>query len=479
MNFRFSFPYIAISFLLLASVPILVTLEEMKYIALIFAAGAFIFLIFGDPKNFILLFIFTFSSDRWFYYPLRIQLITFSSYLLILYFFLNYNTSFFNSHKLPRPLKFSAFLLISAVLVSSIFSRFVSAQSVYLGYFFFQLMLTSYVIFRIIKSNEDIYKYLNYFAGVVFFSSIIIIFQIMLTGKIRSVGFMGFPVMDLLVIALLIMIFGYYILGKPTLKTHIVTFILVGATITTQSRFAWLGLVISTIYGLILCVIKEPNITGLFKKQIGFFFASLIITSILVFVFGFDKLIITRFSDLNGGELFKGVAEGNFVTNSLESRILIWIIAYKTFMANMWTGVGYLMFNSVSYNYNILPEEIYISYVADLDAHTTYFNFLAETGIIGFSAFVSYIILIFKYSFKAIRFSQSEFERKISIVLNVLVFFVIIHSIYSGAFTFGTNAYSMHFIFALTVCNYLMMKNRDRNSEEIVNLTLDKNHIGK
>ncbi len=468
MNFRLSYLYIAISFVLIAAIPILVTFDGIKYVALIFASGAFFFLIFGDPKNFILLFIFTFCSDRWFHYPLRIQLITFSSYLLILYFLLNYNTSFFNSLKLPRALKFSSFFLIAAVLVSSFISRFASVQSVYLGYFFFQLMFTSYVIFRIIKNKDDIFKYLNYFVGVIFFSGVIVLIQIILTGKIRSVGFMGFPIMDLLVMGLIIMIFGYYILGKPSMKTHIVIFVLVSATITTQSRFAWLGLIISTIYGLILCVIKEPNITGVFKKQLGFFFASIVIVAILVFVFGFDKLIIARFSDLNGGELFKGAADGNLVSNSLESRILIWITAYKTFLANKWTGVGYLMFNYVSYAYNILPEEMYISYVMDLDAHTTYFNFLTETGIIGFSAFMFYLILIFKYSFKSINFSETEIERKISIILNVLVFFVVEHSIYSGAFTFGTNAYSMHFIFALTMANYLMLKNRNSSKEKIL-----------
>lgn len=463
MSYRLSYFYIALSFLLILAVPLLVTFDQIKYVAVIFGVLAFLFVILGDPKNYLLFFVVTFFSDKWFYYPLRIQVITFSSYLLILYFFLNFNTSFFNSLKLPKALKFSAFILIAAVLGSSVLTRFVSLQSVYLGYFFFQLMLTSYVIFRITKTSEDIFKYLNYFIGVIFFSGIIILFQIIITGRIRSVGLAGYPIMDLVVIALLIIIFGYYILGKTSMKIHIVTFILVLITITTQSRFSWLAIVISTVYGLIICLIREPNLTVIFKKQIGLFFASLIIVSVLVFVFGLDKLIIARFSDLNGGELFKGSEEGIVVSNSLESRVLIWITAYNAFIANMWTGVGYLMFNYVSYTYNIFPDYIYNLYISEVDVHTTYFNFLTETGVIGFGAFLIYIILIYRYSFKAIKYSTSEFERKISIMLNILVFFVIEHSVYAGAFTFGTNAYSMHFIFALTIANYLILKNKSLN----------------
>ncbi|MBX7045691.1 MAG: O-antigen ligase family protein [Ignavibacteria bacterium] len=305
-------------------------------------------------------------------------------------------------------------------------------------------------------------RYLRYFVGGVTVSCILILFEIIITGKLRAVGLVGFPIMDFLVVSFIIIVFYYFIFNNSySILLWSVLLVNTCVLITTQSRFAWFGLVISIIYGLIISVKKDPNTLKLIKSKLSWAMLGGVFLVAALIILGLDKIFIARFSDLSL-DLFQGTSEGDLVSNSLESRILIWIVAYNVFIDNLWTGVGYLMFSEITSNYNIYPDFIFENFVEKLDAHTTYFNILAETGIVGFTAFISYFITIFIYSYKAINISYNRFSKKISIILNILVFFILIHSIYSGAFTFGTNAYLMHFIFGVTIFNYVFLKKKSK-----------------
>ncbi len=125
------------------------------------------------------------------------------------------------------------------------------------------------------------------------------------------------------------------------------------------------------------------------------------------------------------------------------------------------------MFSEVSENYNTLPVYLYNIFVRDLDAHTTYLNILCETGILGLISFLLYFFSIFSFSIKAIKLSIDTKVFDISIILNILVFFVLIHSVYSGAFTYGANAYFMHFLFGIVISNYyILQKNKANYSQK-------------
>lgn len=459
--------FFVVSALLITISHVFLFIEKPQYIFIVILFIIVSFVALSEVKNYVLIFVCCLFSDFYIFWPLRLQLVSLSAYFLIFYYITNSKTEFFNNYKLPKPVKFSGGLLLLAVSISLILSKFISFQALILTLVFFGFIGTSYIIFKSPFTPYDVFKFLKYFAIGVAISSVTILLQIILTGNLRSVGLTGFPIMDFLVIALLVIVFYYFILGKSNKLVIASTFVSFCAMITTQSRFAWFGFLISFFYGLFVCIRKESFVLEFLKKKAIWFFVGIIFLGIVLVVLGLDRVFISRFSDLSP-ELFKGTSEGDLVSNSIESRILIWITAYYTFLDNSITGVGYQMFSQVSGNYNIFPEFIFQAFILNLDAHTTFLNFLVETGVVGFLCFVSYITTIFIYSYKAINLSIDKFERKISIILNILVFFIFFHSIYSGAFTFGTNAYIMHFIFGLTIFNYVFLKKKYSNNSNLV-----------
>jgi len=228
--------------------------------------------------------------------------------------------------------------------------------------------------------------------------------------------------------------------------------------ITTQSRFAWLGFILSLLYGIILCYTKSGEVKKFLKKRMPLLIILSLVLGGIIFIFGLNNIIFKRFTEIDFN-FFSKEDDKVMVANSLETRLLIWIVAYNAFIQNPITGVGYMMFSEVSEHYNVVPQMLFDDYVYGLDAHTTFFNFLVETGIIGLSTFLIFVSTIFILSFKSIGLSREYNDKSNSIILNILVFFIIVQSIYSGAFTFGQNAFSMYIIFGITLGNYVLLKN--------------------
>lgn len=126
------------------------------------------------------------------------------------------------------------------------------------------------------------------------------------------------------------------------------------------------------------------------QKRLSILILTFAAVFLVAFFLGIHNVILARFSDVSF-EFFTPSDEGLLVQNSLESRLLIWLTALNAFQANPLTGIGYLMFNFVSENYNVLPMVLYDDYVKSLDPHNTMLAFLTETGIIGFTCFLFHI----------------------------------------------------------------------------------------
>lgn len=402
---------------------------------------------------------------NYFYWPLRIQMSLLFGILMILIFLTNSQNSIFNNLKLPKAAKYLGSTLVLYIFVSSFLSPHFSISAFYYSLLFCIFISTSYVVYRLITSTDDINKIMQYFTILTVISGIIIIIRIVMTGKIRSLGIAGFAIMDYIVISLVILIFRDFLLGKQNKKSILYLTVIFIIFITTQSRFAWLGFLLTMIYGSIISGFYSQNAKELLRKKVPQIIIIFVILISLLFVTGLGSVFIGRLTEINFS--FFQNEEGLMVTNSMESRILIWIVALNTFLSHPVTGIGYLMFSEVSEQYNVLPLLAYQIFVENLDAHTTYFNILCETGIIGFVFFLSYIITVFTISIKAIKISLSNSKKNTSIILNLLVFFFMVHSIYSGAYTFGQGAFVMHFIFGITLANYSLLKIEYRSRSEV------------
>jgi O-antigen ligase len=407
---------------------------------------------FYFDKYFMLFFVISLFIGHTF--PLRIQIVNIVSFAIIFYFFLNQNTDTFLQYNLPREVKVSGLLFLFAVLLSSFNTPHFSFLSVYFGFGFLVYMSLSYVTFRFSNSSKRIFNLLNAFFYTTFIAGIIVIIFILITGYIRFFAISGMAYYDFSPVALVISIFGYFILGKSNNLIKIATVIIFITLITSLSRNSWIGFTLSFLYGIFITARFKKGLLNFFKNKIaiilGLFFAIL-----LLFIFtGLGNVLLGRINEVNSG-LFTVTDEGALINNSLETRILIWIVALNAFIQNPLTGVGYFMFWNVSEQYNVLPQILYDNIVKGLDAHTTLMNILCETGIIGLSCFILYIITMLRFSYKAIILSKDANEQRISIILHIIVFFISVHSIYAGAFTLGQNAFQMHFFFGLAIANYV------------------------
>lgn len=408
------------------------------------------------PDNYLRFFLVSLFIGTYFQWSFRLQVSLVFVLLNVFFFLIGSKYGNFNNLVLQGSIKFIAICLIISVFLSSIISPHASVYSVYYAFIFFISVFNGYVAFRSVYTTADIDRLLNSFIFLNFLHSIIIIIQILYTGNLRSVGPAGYFVIDFLVIALLFLIFRDFLLSDPKKNKILILLVILVTLITTASRFAWLGFGLTLVYGVTVSLIFLPEARASLKKNFLIYLFIILVTVFFAILFRLHDIILSRISSDSIG--FFENPEGKIISNSLETRFLIWIVAINTFLHNPVFGVGYLMFSEVSYDYNNLPELLFNIAVKGLDAHTTYMNFLCETGVVGLTLFVCYVVCSFLLSFRAIKMSPDIDKKRVSIMLNVYIFFVMIHSIYSGAFTLGTSAFLMHFIFGFAIANYMLLK---------------------
>ena len=114
--------------------------------------------------------------------------------------------------------------------------------------------------------------------------------------------------------------------------------------------------------------------------------------------------------------------------NSLKfgERLVYWMAAWKIFGSLPWTGVGlglagYYFPNSiVAYGWSLTEvKKLFFHSATLLNIKSIWFRLLAETGIIGFSMFLSWLFVIFVSSIKL--FIDSDRMRKTAGLMGILV----------------------------------------------------------
>ncbi len=455
--------------ILASTIPFFLYLGSKKLIVILFAVPVVTLFYFNFENYFRLFLIYSIFLGYYFNVDLRIQLINLIAYLLIFYYFFNKDSTQFNKYKVPFPFKIVALILTVAVFLSSYISPFSSIIGFYYFFMFTVYILTGYIVFRSLNTYEMVEFVLKHFAYAVAIYGCLIIGQILLTGVLRSNGISGPTIPDMITIALLIILFRYFILhNEYSTGIVICAFILTVVLITTLSRFAWIGFLSSFVYGILISIIYHLNRKEFFTKRIRYFLGAAVVLILVIISSGLHRVVLNRFADVDISVLDNSRDEGA-VSNSLDTRALVWVTALNAFLNNKWFGVGYFMFHKVSFKYNVLPENLYITFVEGLDPHSTFLGFLTETGIIGFIFILFYFTLAFYYSFKALKISETETSRNISIILNILIFFMFTTSIYSGAFTFGYNGFVLHIIIWLAVGNYVLLNSNFIESKSAKN----------
>ncbi len=155
----------------------------------------------------------------------------------------------------------------------------------------------------------------------------------------------------------------------------VIALILIVATlILTKSRGAWVAVLVGLgIYN------RDDIIKSLHRLR-----PHKIILSFLVFVaFGVITLFLVKIYNLN--------------PDSADGRLFIWSVTKAMISDHIWTGVGYGNFglNWLEYQgayFTNAAESTYRLAVSLTSAHSQYLQILAETGVVGFTLFVVFLV---------------------------------------------------------------------------------------
>ena len=175
-----------------------------------------------------------------------------------------------------------------------------------------------------------------------------------------------------------------------------------GALLASWSRGAWMGFGAA----LLLIVLTLPRrgawgwgalvILGI--VGVGLYTAGLFPASVMARMTGF--LDYTRFEDIRGVAI-------NATNYSVLERMAHWQAALEMWRENFWLGVGFGCYEPAYPLYRLINWPIALGH-----AHNYYLNLLAETGIVGLGAYLTFFGVLFLRLWQASRRLSDWRDRK-------------------------------------------------------------------
>jgi O-antigen ligase len=209
--------------------------------------------------------------------------------------------------------------------------------------------------------------------------------------------------------------------------------------------------------------VKEYKLFSINRKKVIITF--IIIAIISAFFIGafivYSPSVFKRFNDLTAYKQMFVVENSTVgINSSIVTRALIWLTALNAFIAHPIIGIGAFSFPFSSHLYCTIPQILFKLYVEGLSTHITFLSTLTETGIIGATGFLIFMLSSLKISFRAIKFEQSIDERIVSTIIAFLQLYIFISMFMTDAWLWGQCGMLWGFILGLSVANYKILANR-------------------
>ncbi len=271
-----------------------------------------------------------------------------------------------------------------------------------------------------------------------------------LKGKLNIIGTFGYHNFLSEWLVLVIPLLLYRILFES--KKFFSGFVLLTSSVCmvlTQTRSAWLALIISVPFFLIHSAKKNKEIFLKYKKRIiAVSLAILVVTGFLMFIpLGKDSpSVVNRIkSSLSLKE------------STVKSRIVLWKAGINMIKEKPLLGWGV---DTYKYHYldylgkaksHLTPGE-YIAEEAE-DAHNEYLQAWVESGIAGFLLFVSVIVIYFREAFKAIKKCGNSKLSLLIIAFSAGIIGILIDSLFSFPFHITPIDITIWYIIGLTVAS--------------------------
>lgn len=291
-----------------------------------------------------------------------------------------------------------------------------------------------------INKYEQIEKYLKIFLVLSVLNAFHIIFLALTTGQ-RVFGFAGLMYVDFVGIALVIS-FMKLLYTKKRLLYSLITAVLLVALIFTQTRNSWIssGLVLGM---MTIQFIKRSPEMGFRRKNVIFSVAIAAIVLAGLFI-GISRISESAFSRISSSapksseELANSLQANNFSQiNSMATRFFIWKTAWNAFTAHPVIGIGFYAFPFASEKYSTIDPFLYETFVHARAPHLTILALLTETGIIGFTGFMIFMISVYKYVHFLLKKSQTYLETYYSNTIFWFVMYIIISMLMTDAWLWG------------------------------------------
>lgn len=266
------------------------------------------------------------------------------------------------------------------------------------------------------------------FITAIFLHSLFVIYLGVTTGK-RVLGILGVYYIDYAglgsVIAFIL------VLHKRGLKRVIFSAVFIVITlglILTQTRNAWISASF-TIGTLILFLFFNVKKTSM-KRSVIVFLTLVVIVLLIVFSSS-TKVDVGERLDVNKNTVSLTDDPESVGPNSFVSRAMIWHTALYAFLEHPVIGIGTYAFRHTSQLYYIIPKGFYELYVEGNTPHVTYLQVLTETGIVGFLAFLFFIVTLIKLLVQSLKLLMARDD----LIITLMIIWSLVYIIFSMMMT--------------------------------------------
>jgi O-antigen ligase len=230
--------------------------------------------------------------------------------------------------------------------------------------------------------------------------------------------------------------------------------ILIGmGLILTQTRNAWLSTGITLVISLAY-LIRYPAVAGITRK--GMIVAAVVggiaLAGLAGATIALNPKVGDRAVDITEANTV-GTADALIIRNTLLTRMIIWDTSLNAVIAHPFIGVGIYGFIDASYQYCHLPKILYALYVRGNSPHIAYFEVLAETGLLGLTAFTLLVVALLRVASRTVREVSGLRAQRHAFIAFSAVVYVTVSMFFTDAWLWGQGAVLWGFIVGLMLAN--------------------------
>jgi O-antigen ligase len=308
------------------------------------------------------------------------------------------------------------------------------------------------------KTGDAVARCLRAFVVFTALNAVYVLFLGVTTG-LREFGLPGIVYIDYAPIVLLILL-TYYIFtpGRARAVAAAIMMVVLASLLIGQSRTSVIAfavtLVIFSVY-----LLRNSRLVGLPRKNLAMLLIFLLAAGAALI--GFLWIVLPgpfgRLMHLSQREAYEIRGSTDFALNSLISRLLIWMTAWRAFLAHPFIGVGAFSFPFASVLYSTLPPEVYVLFVKGAGPHITYLATLTETGILGAAGFLVLLVATLKLNLGAVRLAAGREETVLSVSILAALIYIATSMCLTDAWLWGQCGMLWAIILGCGLANWRML----------------------